>query len=62
MDKMQKKNQTLLCPTPKQNWKGKRARLLQESGLEVLSEPDQKDAIMELLSPDENTKPGLISH
>ena len=60
MDKMQKKNHDFSLGATKPNWKGKRAKLLQEAGLDALSEIDQKSLIKELLEAEEES--GLISH
>lgn len=61
MDKMQKKNQVNNLPfNNKTNWKGKRAQMLQNAGLDALSELDQKKAVKELLKEEDNS--GLISH
>lgn len=61
MDDMQKKNQVINLPfNNKTNWKGKRAQMLQNTGLDALAELDQTSVVKELLK--EEDKSGLISH
>lgn len=60
MDEMQKKNQSLSQVLNKPDYKGKRAQMLQDAGLDALAETDQTSLIKELLEAQEDT--GLISH
>ena len=60
MDEMQKKNQSFSQVLNKPDYKGKRAQMLQDAGLDALAETDQTSLIKELLDAQEDT--GLISH